>query len=148
MIVQVEDTNHKPVAGAYVTFTLPGDGPGGLFTNGSRIVMTTTDQSGRATAMGLRPNSMAGNFQVRVTANYQGQVGHAVVNQANAMGASSGAPGSVSTAKAGLLSTKAWVIIGAIAGGAAAGAAVAANHSGGRPASSISAGTGTVGPPQ
>jgi hypothetical protein len=28
-IVRVDDENHRPVAGAFVTFTLPYDGPGG-----------------------------------------------------------------------------------------------------------------------
>ncbi len=35
-IVQVEDENHRPVAGAAVLFLLPENGPGGTFANGAR----------------------------------------------------------------------------------------------------------------
>src|SRR5881394_2449600 len=56
-IVQVEDENHKPVAGAVVVFLLPDQGATGTFANGSRMFMTVTDNQGRATARGIRPNN-------------------------------------------------------------------------------------------
>ena len=59
-IVQVEDQNHKPIAGAAVIFFLPNDGPGGTFADGSRTFTTTTDANGRAAARGLRPNHATG----------------------------------------------------------------------------------------
>jgi hypothetical protein len=46
-IVQVEDANHRPVAGAAVAFTLPGNGASGTFANGSRTITTVTDSQGR-----------------------------------------------------------------------------------------------------
>src|SRR5271166_3103367 len=42
-IVQVEDENHKPIAGAAVVFFLPTTGPGGTFANGSQTLTVTTD---------------------------------------------------------------------------------------------------------
>src|ERR1700693_2458217 len=42
-IVQVEDENHKPVAGAAIIFFMPNDGPGGVFANGSTTLTTTTN---------------------------------------------------------------------------------------------------------
>ena len=57
-IVQVEDENHKPVAGAAVTFTLPSRGAGGIFPNGSRTLTVLSDEQGRAAARGLQPNTV------------------------------------------------------------------------------------------
>src|SRR5436305_1583384 len=48
-IVEVQDENHRPVAGAAVVFLLPGDGPGGAFAGGAKSVTLTTDTAGRAT---------------------------------------------------------------------------------------------------
>src|ERR1700683_3799379 len=42
-IVRVEDQNHKPVAGAAVSFLLPGNGAGGTFPNGAKLLTVTTD---------------------------------------------------------------------------------------------------------
>ena len=58
-IVQVEDENHRPVAGATVTFLLPSDGPGGSFANGASTLVRTTSANGQ-TSMSLQPNQIAG----------------------------------------------------------------------------------------
>src|ERR1043166_9662592 len=47
-IVQVEDENHKPVAGVVLSFTLPADGPGGVFAGGAHNMVLTTGANGRA----------------------------------------------------------------------------------------------------
>ena len=47
-IVQVEDQNHKPIAGAVVVFLLPDQGASGTFPDGSRMLMAVTDNQGRA----------------------------------------------------------------------------------------------------
>src|SRR5271156_5768386 len=65
-IVQVEDENHKPIAGAAVVFFLPTSGPGGTFANGSQTLTVTTDATGRATATGIHPNHLTGKIQIRV----------------------------------------------------------------------------------
>src|ERR1019366_2539793 len=49
-IVQVEDENHKPVAGAAIIFFLPSDGPGGVFANGNTTLTTTTNAQGQGGA--------------------------------------------------------------------------------------------------
>ena len=67
-IVQVEDQNHKPIAGAVVVFLLPDSGASGTFPDGSHMLMTVTDNQGRALARGIRPNGQSGPMQIRVTA--------------------------------------------------------------------------------
>src|SRR5690348_8350565 len=63
-IVQVEDQNHRPIAGAAVLFELPGQGASGVFPNGSHTLTVMTDSQGRAVAHGLRPNNVKGQFQM------------------------------------------------------------------------------------
>ena len=82
-IIEVQDENHKPVAGAIVSFTLPNSGPGGVFANGSRLLTVTTDANGRAAATGLKVNSAKGSYQIRVTASSQGRTATASIAQSN-----------------------------------------------------------------
>jgi hypothetical protein len=128
-IVQVEDENRKPVAGAAVVFSLPSQGPSGVFPNGTRTLTTNTDAQGRAAATGIRPNNQSGQLQIRVTASFQGEAASAVITQNNAVGSSSAA-GGMSTG------TKVLIIV-AIAGAAAAGGIYAATRGG-------SSGSGTT----
>jgi hypothetical protein len=139
-IVQVEDENHRPVAGALVLFTLPSNGAGGAFANGTQTLTVVTDQQGRAIAQGLRPNQAAGQLQIRVDASYQGQTAHAVVNQTNT---------ATNAAKPRKVSAKVLVILAVVAA-VAAGGTVAAVYGGGpsKPAGTvITPGTGSVGAP-
>src|ERR1700731_2498392 len=62
-IVQVEDENHKPIAGAAVVFLLPNQGASGVFANGSRSLTVITDSQGRAIARGFRPNKVQGQLK-------------------------------------------------------------------------------------
>ena len=146
-IVQVEDENHRPVAGAAVVFLLPQSGASGVFPNGSNMTTVITDQQGRAVARGLRPNNLAGKYQIRVSASYQGMTGNATITQSNVLGA---------VAAAGGISAKLIVILAAAAGAAAVGA-VAATRGGATaavppvaPTSAIviSPGLPSVGPPR
>ena len=66
-IVQVEDENHKPVAGASVVFLLPSRGAGGTFGNGTHSLTVVTDQQGRAIARGFEPNTVKGQYQIQVS---------------------------------------------------------------------------------
>jgi hypothetical protein len=68
LTVEVTDATGKPVAGAKVSFQVPEEGPSGLFTNGLRTDLATTDGNGRATVHGLQLNRVAGSFNVRITA--------------------------------------------------------------------------------
>lgn len=150
-IVQVEDENRKPIAGAAVVFFLPDSGPSGTFVNGSRTLTVTTDAQGRATAVGIRPNNVEGPMQIRVTASFQGQTASAVINQTNAAGAGSAGAGGLSS------TTKLLIILG-VAGAAVAGGVVAATRGGGggggggggavTPPIVLTPGTPTVGGPR
>jgi len=146
-IVQVEDQNRRPVAGAVVVFLLPDQGASGTFPNGSRMLMVVTDNQGRAAARGIRPNNQSGPMQIRVTASFQGLTASSVITQTNAAVA-----GTAAGASAGLSAGAKWAIILGIIGGAAAGGAIAATHGGGGGSSSppaivITPGTPTVGAP-
>ena len=150
-IVQVEDENHKPVAGAVVVFTLPSQGAGGAFANGAQTLTVMTNAQGRAVAQGLRVNRVAGRWQMRINASLGNRTGTVTVSQTNVAAAAAGA--GAAGAAAGI-SAKVIVIVVAVAGAAAAGGVVAATRGsgGGNTASigvptSISAGTGTVGHP-
>jgi hypothetical protein len=142
-IVQVEDENHKPIAGAAVVFFLPNSGPSGTFANGSQTLTVTTDSTGRASAVGIRPNQVKGQMQIRVTASANGQTATAIITQMNVAGANVG----------GGLSTGAKIlIVVAVAAGATAGAILATRGGSGTStptsmAVTITAGTPTVGAP-
>jgi hypothetical protein len=145
-IVQVEDENRRPVAGAAVTFLLPNQGAGASFANGGQSLTITTDAQGRAVARGLRPNNVNGQYEIRVNASSQGRTATATINQTNDLTAAAAAGG---------ISAKLIAIL-AIAGGAAAAGIVAATTGGGNGGTAtggptptvIVPGTPTVGGPQ
>src|SRR5579885_3013894 len=62
-IVEVQDENHKPVAGAAVVFLLPNDGAGGAFAGGAKSATVVTDSTGRATVT-MQPNKVTGQYQL------------------------------------------------------------------------------------
>lgn len=138
-IVQVEDNNRKPVAGAVVVFLLPDQGASGTFPDGSRMLMTVTDSQGRASARGIRPNNQSGPLQIRVSASFQGLTASSLITQTNVAGAASasGFAGLSTAAKIG-------IVLGIAAGAAVAGTVIA-THSGGGSSSSGSSG-GSTGP--
>jgi hypothetical protein len=142
-IVQVEDENHKPIAGAAVVFFLPNQGPSGFFANGSKSLTVTTNADGRAAASSITRNNLSGQMAIRVTAAFAGQTATATITQTN-----------VASIATGLSATTKWLLILGIAGGAAAGAVVLATRgsssSSGPPVTppiTITAGTPTVGAP-
>ncbi len=149
-VVQVEDENHKPIAGAAVVFTLPSQGASGTFAGGEHTLTVMTDSQGRAVARGLRPNTVKGQYQIHVNASYNGQTANANISQTNAVVAGAGA------ATAGI-SAKLIVVIVAAAAAAtvgglyASGAIGGGGNNNGTTASSlvtINPGTGTVVPPR
>jgi hypothetical protein len=140
-IVQVEDENHKPLAGALVTFTLPQSGPSGTFAGGSTVFSGVTDVNGKVTATALTPNKIVGKYQIQVNARYHNLSAHTSINQSNFMGANVTA----AHAAAHAFPLKAVLIVAAV--GAAAVATGVALHSGGSQSATITPGTGTVGAP-
>ena len=156
LIVQVEDQNHKAVSGAAVIFFLPNDGPSGTFINGQTSLTTTTNAQGRATARGIQFNNLSGPMQVRISASYAGRTASAVISQTNALSGASTAGSGIGGGSGGGMSlgTK-LIIIGAIAGGAAAAGIVLGSRGSSSgpgtptiPTVTISPGTPTVGGPQ
>jgi hypothetical protein len=143
-VVQVEDENHRPIAGAAVVFFLPNQGPGGAFFDGTKSLTLTTDAQGRATLRGIRFNNISGQMQIRVTASAAGQTATATITQTNVAGGA---------ASAGLSTTIKVLLIVGLAAGAAAGAILAtrggssSNSSTSAPPITITAGTPTVGAP-
>lgn len=140
-IVQVEDENHRPVAGALVIFSLPQSGPSGTFAGGSTVFNGVTDATGRVAATGLTPNKIVGKYQIRIDVKYHDLSAHASINQSNYRGSG----GSAAHAATHAFPLKAVLIIAAA--GAAAVAAGVALQSGGSQSATITPGTGTVGTP-
>lgn len=146
-VVQVEDENRKPVAGAAVTFLLPNQGASGVFADGSRMLTVMTDENGRAVARGLKMNNNPGQMEIRVTASKSGLSTSGTITMT-----------SVAAAAAAGISTGLLVTILAIAGGAAAGIAVGVTRNGDStppppgpqpPAPTVlTPGAPTVGPPR
>jgi hypothetical protein len=136
-VIEVVDQSGTPIKGASVTFILPDTGPSGMFWDDSKILTTVTDEKGRAAGRGLHPNSLVGQYQVRISASYGGQTAHAMMVQTNAAPAAIASKGS----------SKKFLWI-ALIGAAAAGGAVAAmgksSSSGGSPTSFPSTAPGAV----
>jgi len=113
-VVRVADSGGEPLSGATVTFLLPATGPSGSFLDGGLSLTTQTDSQGRAVGRGLRPNSIAGQFRIRVTASWSGSEGAATLVQTNAEPVVKSSH------------SKTIAIIAIIAGAVAGGAAIAA----------------------
>ena len=137
LVVRVLGGENLPVPGATVVFSAPAVGAGGQFSNDSRVMTVTTDQDGLASAGTFHPNSTGGSYQIRVTAEIQGQSAIATINQTNIEGKKGHGK---------------WIAVGAIA--AAAGVAAIAfkgKDSNGNPgpvAPTITFGGAAVGAPR
>jgi hypothetical protein len=134
-IVEVRDRNDLPVAGALVTFSIPG---GASTFGGAATLTVATNAAGQAAVTGLTP-SVAGAFQIQVSAAFQGQIATATIAQTNvltaaqavAAGAATGTSGSAGSAGGG-------------AGGAGGGAGGAGGASGAGGAAAGGAGLSTT----
>ena len=153
-IVRVSESG-KPVSGASVTFLVPQVGPGGRFADGP-VLVVTTGEDGTATGRGLHPNRQAGQWEMRVSASYAGRLGRVSLTQINA------APTPARTSKS---HSRTYLVLGVVAGGAAAGLVAALGGSSSvstaatpvapaapaavtRPPATVTAGSGSVGGPQ
>jgi hypothetical protein len=83
IIVEIRDEDDRRVPGAIVVFSLPAIGPSAVFANGAKITTVVADAQGRASVVGLRANDVAGRYQIRVNASFQGKSGRAVIDQNN-----------------------------------------------------------------
>jgi hypothetical protein len=144
-IVQVDDENHKPVAGALVLFSLDKTGSSYANFGGASSLSVHTDAAGRAVASGFRITQQKGSYRISVHVTLGGLVADAVINESNVAEA---APGATTTAPAvvGGVSHKKliWIVGGALAGGAVAGILIATQ---GSSPTTVSTGSGSVGAP-
>ena len=154
-IVQIEDENHKPVAGASVLFLIQnGDaGAGGTFGSvssaGSLSSYTTvSDAAGRAVGRGLRPNDKTGQYTIAVTATVGMVVARAVIGMTNVSG--EGGTAAPSTTSTKTVTTRhglpKWQIIGGIAVIVAVAVIVSVVETTGNKGATITPGSGTITP--
>jgi hypothetical protein len=163
-IVQIEDQNHKPVAGVAVVFTsLRGtNGAGGTF-NDFTSFKTVTNAQGRAIGRGFKPNTVTGQFSVQVQAMAGTLSATTVIHEINSTtggevsSSSTAGNSTTTTTTASQTGTTAatgaghllhlinlipkWVVVGVVAGGATAAAVATTTPSNG---ATISTGTGVV----
>jgi hypothetical protein len=143
--VRVEDRNGEPLSRVPVTFVAPAIGAGGFFADEATSVTVITGEDGEAAAAGFRPNSVVGQFEIRVSASHGGETARAAIPQTNA-------------APAQEARSRKFIILGIVVGAVAGGTIAATSLGGGggqassaRPASpslGISPGSPTFGPPQ
>ena len=150
IVVQVRDENDQPVVGANVNFLLPERGAGGRFYGTWRNMIVTTNEQGRATGNGFRPNLIEGEFRIAVTASQGDRTGAVNITQNNVLPGQT--PGATTKAGNKFGSRKMMMLYGA-AGVGAIIAAVLANRgnessSSTIPGTSITPGTITVGNPR
>jgi hypothetical protein len=144
-VIEVHDEEGKAVPGADVVFTLPEEGASGTFTPGGRTFLAKTDAQGRASTLGLRPNSIEGRYNIRLTASAAGKTGSLAISQSNTLA------GGAVVAQTGLSRTKKILLVLA-AGAAGGGIAVAVHGTGGGTVpiatTTLSPGPVTVGGPR
>jgi hypothetical protein len=143
-IVEVDDENHKPVAGALVLFSLD-DGGGSPYATfaGSPTYSVETDAAGRATGRGFQITQRKGRYNIRVHATKgQAQAG-AVIAETNIATLVSSEGSSRPVAGASHKTLK-WVLGSVAVGGVITGIVIATRQSS---PTTISTGTGTVGAP-
>ncbi len=156
-IVQVEDKNHKPVAGALVLFAIQ-SGPGGASGSvaGAASFSVRTGADGKAQLKGLKPNNLSGEFTITVTATVGALVATAIIHQRNETGVGGGNTSSpTSTSTTSTSSTgevvrhnhhyllKGTIVGGVLVTGLVIGLVVSQKSGG----ATITAGNGTVSPP-
>lgn len=143
-IVEVDDENHKPVAGALVLFSL--DKSGSTYANfsGASSVSVRTDQAGRAAATGFRTTQKKGIYKIAIQASIAGLVANAIINETNIEVLVSGSGAPPATVGLGSHHKVIWIVSGVLVAGAIAGIVVATQQSS---PTTISTGTGTVGAP-
>ena len=136
LAVQVTDDLGRAVAGAAVSFRLPEEGPGGLFSNKLRTEVIVSDANGRATVRNLQVNRTPGSFQIRITAAKEQARAGTLARQFIEGG----------TAEVKPKISKRWIALGVVAAGLAGG--IGAGMTGKTKPAPVSTGPAvSVGPP-
>jgi hypothetical protein len=141
-IVQVDDENHKPVAGALVLFSLDKSGTSYANFGGMSSISVHTNEAGRAVASGFQITGRRGTYTIHVRASYGSLVAEEAFIESNikVLVPESGPP----AAMGGISHKKVWIVSSILAAGAIAGIVLATQQSS---PTTVSAGTGTVGAP-
>jgi len=125
LTVLVTDETGKPLEHAAVSFRLPEEGPGGVFSTGLRTEVVTTAPDGRATVWGMQWNKTPGPVEIRITA-VKDQARAGIISTqylSDALAPKAGGEGTFTASHKG--HTK-WILIAvAVGGGAGAGFAFA-----------------------
>ncbi len=134
LVVQVVDSAGKPVAGAAVSFLMPGAGPAGVFANNMSTEVLITGKDGKATVRGIRWGPEPGQVAIRVVAVKGSARAGTLITQtleppAERREAGSGGSAPVSVSKP----RGKWTLLGVIAAGAAVGGLVLGLAGGGVP---------------
>jgi len=82
--VRLQTDDGRPLPRTPVTFVVPTTGPGGKFVDGTSVLTVLTDKEGQALARGFQPNGSVGQFPVRVSATYRGEIARTTIMQTNA----------------------------------------------------------------
>lgn len=126
--VRVTDERGQPVQGAVVVFQLPMSGAGATFPDDTRFSTVFSAESGIARSPELRPNSIAGEFDIVVTASFRDAESATVTLKHSIEGTARNA-GPAGRSKGG--GGGKIIAIIAVIGGAAAGAALGLSGGGG-----------------
>lgn len=116
-LIEVVDSEGRPVSKATVTLRAPASGPSVTFFGASRVATMTTDDQGRVRVSGMLPNTHEGTFQIDVEAEYSGLTATTAITQSNAV-----APGQARPKRRGI----GWRMITAIGAAATVGIVAAA----------------------
>ena len=139
MTVQVTDEAGNPVEGASISFQLPESGPTGVFSNGLRSEVATTNSEGKATVWGMQWNRVAGPFEVKITAVKE-QARAGIVSKQYLTDSLAPKTGGQGTFTASHHSPTKWLLISAVGAGALAGVAFSHSSNHAASASAVSVG--------
>jgi hypothetical protein len=123
--VTVLSAGDRPVPNATVTFRLPPEGPSGVFPSGLRTESLLTGPKGDAYIHGIRWNDTPGKVEVRLIATSGERRAEAVVPIEISATLAPTRADRESTTVRGPSSSRKWIILAIVAGGAGAGLAMA-----------------------
>ena len=84
LVVTVNDADNNPVSGVSVTFTAPGSGASGVFSNSTATITVATDSSGTASSGTFTANTVAGSYNVSAAATGAGSANFSLTSTAGA----------------------------------------------------------------
>jgi hypothetical protein len=112
ILIEVQDSQGRPLPGASVIFQLPAAGPSGSFPGGVLTQRMVANARGQAATSGFVPSSQEGRLNVRVTASSGGLGVTQIVGQTNVL---------PTAGKAGGSKRAVWILVAAGVGGAVLG---------------------------